>query len=92
MYRLAKTIQRPLPDADDDITHETIHPSVLLNEQNSVRISEHLAKHPGLVAKLLPLEQEIKAFWPTSNTMHTKEEKKEESAGVMLLHMAKLIV
>lgn len=56
IFRLSNTIIRKLPTVTDNITHETVHPSVLLQ------------KYPipfdrALLCELLPLEEELKKKW-----------------------------
>lgn len=66
IFSLAKTIQRKIPTAPDEITHETIHPSVLeqkLLSEIIPELLENVKKNPGLVAPLLPLEEELKRNW-----------------------------
>lgn len=63
IFRLADTITREFPTAPDPVTHETIHPSVLNQDTILPQLKETLAAHPELVAKLLPLEDEVKANW-----------------------------
>jgi len=62
---LAHKKQRCLPAFTDDVTHETIHPSVL--EQESIQPKELqvlVEKNPRLIAKLALLEEELKVNWP----------------------------
>ncbi|OSX67522.1 hypothetical protein POSPLADRAFT_1093649, partial [Postia placenta MAD-698-R-SB12] len=66
IFSLAKTIQRKIPTAPDETTHETIHPSVLeqkLLSEIIPELLENVKKNPGLVAPLLPLEEELKRNW-----------------------------
>ncbi|KAG0708817.1 hypothetical protein DFH29DRAFT_342656 [Suillus ampliporus] len=48
---------RKLPTAPDNITHETIHPSVLRREKP-------ISFNPALLCKLLPFEEELRKTWP----------------------------
>jgi len=64
VFSLAHTIQRqPELLTANDITHETIHSSVL-QQPVFPRLAEELAKHPELVSALMPLEEEMKVNWP----------------------------
>ncbi|KAG6868604.1 hypothetical protein C0993_000630 [Termitomyces sp. T159_Od127] len=66
IFRWSRNIRRPLPTVINDVTCETIHASV--KEQclsRSPELQDVLAKHPGLVMPLLPLEEEVRAIWPT---------------------------
>ncbi|KAH0590787.1 hypothetical protein H2248_000912 [Termitomyces sp. 'cryptogamus'] len=65
IFVLSRTIRRPVPTTSDDVTCETIHASV--KEQclsGYPELQDALAKHPGLVMPLLPLEEEVRAIWP----------------------------
>ncbi|KAJ7487558.1 hypothetical protein B0H11DRAFT_1720990 [Mycena galericulata] len=65
IYTVAKQIQRTLPTQTNNVTHETIHSSVL--EQRSVyaALGNDLSEHPELIAPLLPLESALRLHWPT---------------------------
>ncbi|KAI0963650.1 hypothetical protein AcW1_000668 [Taiwanofungus camphoratus] len=63
IFSLAQTIQRKIPSATDNITHETIHPSVLRQKILLPELANNLKKNPGLVCQLLPLEEELKFHW-----------------------------
>ena len=60
-YALSEKIVRNLPTATDDVTHETIHSSVL-------RIPPHLKasikNNIVIVARLQAFEEEIRKLWP----------------------------
>ncbi|KAG2154796.1 hypothetical protein DEU56DRAFT_770372 [Suillus clintonianus] len=63
IFVLSGTNVRKLPTVTDNITHETIHPSVL----------QH--KHPiqfdhALLCKLLPFEEELQKAWPYIEGKH----------------------
>jgi hypothetical protein len=67
VFTLATTIQRQLPTSFDPITHETIHPSVLMQSVILPQLADTIAAHPNLVSRLMPLEQQAKKQWsPTS--------------------------
>jgi hypothetical protein len=65
IYLVLTAFPGTLPTETDDVTHETIHLSVL--QQRSLPASLHadLAEHPELVAPLLPLEEALRRHWPT---------------------------
>ena len=64
IFILANTVKRPLPsEANDPITHESIHSSVLHQRPLSPILSGILASHPKIVSSLLPFEEEMKAKW-----------------------------
>ncbi|KZT02647.1 uncharacterized protein LAESUDRAFT_729887 [Laetiporus sulphureus 93-53] len=66
IFHLAKTIQRELPTAMNDVTHETVHPSVLTRIEPIPELLENIKKDPKLVCSLLPLEEELKKNWRVS--------------------------
>ncbi|KAI0068241.1 hypothetical protein BV25DRAFT_1793249 [Artomyces pyxidatus] len=63
IFALADTIRRQLPTHLDPVTHEMIHPSVLKQDTVLPQLQFILKDHPDLVAKLLPLEEEVKVNW-----------------------------
>uniref|UniRef100_A0A0W0F5N8 T6SS Phospholipase effector Tle1-like catalytic domain-containing protein n=1 Tax=Moniliophthora roreri TaxID=221103 RepID=A0A0W0F5N8_MONRR len=64
IFSLSITTQRTLPTSENDVTHESIHPSVLEQPALDPAIQYLVDEHPELIAKLLPLEEEMKAQWP----------------------------
>lgn len=80
VYSLAKTIQRKLPTVTDDITHETVHPSVLEQPHMLPELAENIERNPRLVSSLLPLEEELKRRW----TVSPGNERAQARAGVYL--------
>ncbi|KAJ6621699.1 hypothetical protein B0H10DRAFT_970376 [Mycena sp. CBHHK59/15] len=64
IFSLAHQIQRTLPTATDDVTHETIHESVLRQPSLQASLGIDLADHPQLVAPLTPLEEALRHHWP----------------------------
>ncbi|KAG1862235.1 hypothetical protein F4604DRAFT_2031375 [Suillus subluteus] len=67
VYVLSKEYVRKLPTVTDDITHETIHPSVLRQKQS-------ISFDPTLVCKLLPLEEELQKKWPYIEGKHLEHQ------------------
>ncbi|KAI0322651.1 hypothetical protein OF83DRAFT_1167349 [Amylostereum chailletii] len=63
IFVLADKIKRPLPTEYSLITHEMIHSSVQCQDTVSQHVKDLLARHPELVAPLLPLEEEAKVNW-----------------------------
>ncbi|KAG5647946.1 hypothetical protein DXG03_006980 [Asterophora parasitica] len=64
IFALARNIKRPIPKCPNDVTRETVHASVLEQEDLNPHLVDTLAKHPELIMPLLPLEEEIKLNWP----------------------------
>ncbi|KAF9237321.1 hypothetical protein BU15DRAFT_48796, partial [Melanogaster broomeanus] len=64
IFVLAAEYTRQLPTKTDDITHETIHPSVLQQDNIATKLREIIQKNPSLVCDLLPLEEEMRKNWP----------------------------
>ncbi|KAG1825887.1 uncharacterized protein BJ212DRAFT_1316763 [Suillus subaureus] len=63
IFALSKEHVRTLPTVTNNITHETIHPSVLRQKQS-------ISFDPALVCKLLPLEEELQKKWPYIEGKH----------------------
>lgn len=63
IFALSETNIRKLPTITDNITHETIHPSVL-------RQKPLISFDPALLCKLLPLEKELEKKWPYTQGKH----------------------
>lgn len=55
---------RQVPAKTDNITHETVHPSVLEQDQIENQLREDILKNSFPVCGLLPLEEELKRNWP----------------------------
>ncbi|KAH0838273.1 hypothetical protein J3R83DRAFT_6529 [Lanmaoa asiatica] len=64
IFALALENTRQLPIKTDDVTHETIHPSVLEQDNIAPQLRASIQKDPLLVCSLLPLEEEMKKSWP----------------------------
>ena len=64
IFSLAHTITRQFPTDFNETTRETIHASVLEQEKINPLLASVIAKHPELVTKLMPLEEELKLNWP----------------------------
>lgn len=65
IFALALENTRQLPVKTDDVTHETIHPSVLeRGDHTSPQLGECIQNNPSLLCSLLPLEEEMKKSWP----------------------------
>ncbi|KAG2150049.1 hypothetical protein BD769DRAFT_1410224 [Suillus cothurnatus] len=67
IFVLSKECNRRLPTVKDDITHETIHPSVL-------RQKHLISFDPALVCKLLPLEEELHKKWSYIEGKHDEHQ------------------
>ncbi|KAL6309914.1 hypothetical protein BKA93DRAFT_842602 [Sparassis latifolia] len=64
IFRLADTIQRTLPTSTNEVTHETIHPSVLRQKDLYPALTNDLEKNfLRIVSSLLPLEEEVRSKW-----------------------------
>lgn len=53
-----------MPTVTDNITHQTVHPSVLQQAVILPALKVNLDKNPSLMWNLLPLEEEQKRLWP----------------------------
>ncbi|KAJ7783742.1 hypothetical protein DFH07DRAFT_726840 [Mycena maculata] len=65
IYEVAKKIQRTLPMETNNVTHETIHCSVLEQKSVTPALGTDLHEHPELIVPLLPLEDALRRAWPT---------------------------
>jgi len=64
IFFLSHGMHRQLPKTTDNITHETIHSSVLEQiDMQDPTLKKAVTKHPNLVEKLLPLEEDMKSKW-----------------------------
>ncbi|KAJ7125623.1 hypothetical protein C8R43DRAFT_712084 [Mycena crocata] len=63
IFALAHQIQRTLPTDTNNVTHESIHPSVLHQGSVYATLGVQLSEHPNLVAPLLPLEENLRRHW-----------------------------
>lgn len=57
-------MRRQPPTSYNPITHESIHPSVLMQGVISPQLTNTLAAHSDLVCQLMPLEEQAKQHWP----------------------------
>ena len=57
------TIKRTLPTVTDNVTYETIHPSVLQQHKLLSYVSDDLKQHASLVGSLSALEERVKSEW-----------------------------
>ncbi|KAJ7900304.1 hypothetical protein B0H14DRAFT_1559495 [Mycena olivaceomarginata] len=64
MFVVAHQIQRPLPTETNNVTHETIHASVLHQRSLVEALDSVVSQNPRLVAPLLPLEDALRNHWP----------------------------
>ncbi|KAI0788471.1 hypothetical protein C8Q75DRAFT_234182 [Abortiporus biennis] len=78
VYTIADKIQRTLPTVTDDVTHETVHASVLQQPQLNPTLQDNIKKNPLLVTPLLPLEEEIRNRWKVNPAKAQKSQKESE--------------
>lgn len=64
IFMLAEEHVRNLPTKTDDLTHETVHPSVLEQVRLVPQLVQCIQENPSLVCQLLPLEEEMQKNWP----------------------------
>lgn len=73
---LSDVMQRQPPTSSNPITHESIHPSVLMQDAISPQLTNTLATHPDLVCQLMPLEEQAKQHWtyvPGRNSLNSSD-------------------
>lgn len=63
IYRLTWPIHRRIPTSTNNITHETIHPSVRQQKNLLQSIKDDIEKNPNLVCSLTDLEDRVKSHW-----------------------------
>ena len=63
IYSIAESIQRTVPTSTNEITHETIHPSVLNQKSLAPEVTQAIGAHPSIVCGLSELEQIVKDNW-----------------------------
>lgn len=64
IFMFSDVMRRQPPTSYNPITHESIHPSVLMQGVISPQLTNTLATHPDLVCQLMPLEEQAKQHWP----------------------------
>lgn len=64
IFTLADKITRQLPTVTDNVTHETIHPSVLNQAHVLPQLKTDIDNNPALVCGLLPAEEDLRKNWP----------------------------
>jgi len=64
IFMLAEEHVRNLPTKTNDLTHETVHPSVLEQVRLVPQLAKCIQENPPLVCQLLPLEEEMQKNWP----------------------------
>ena len=63
IYSVAESTQRPVPTSTNDVTRETIHPSVLKQKSLSLEVSQAIQGNPSIVPPLSDMEQLVKDHW-----------------------------
>ncbi|GAA5981308.1 hypothetical protein JCM11641_005639 [Rhodosporidiobolus odoratus] len=67
-FRLMAAVDRQIPNKLDPSTNQYFHPSILSQPSSHLRDDlKPLLKNTSLFAKLGPLEQRLKDFWPQPN-------------------------
>ncbi|KAF8523076.1 hypothetical protein BU17DRAFT_43975 [Hysterangium stoloniferum] len=64
IFKLAYEIHRTLPTETDEITNETVHPSVLAQTIKIPQLMVNVKANPALLVELRELEDIIKKDWP----------------------------
>ena len=72
VFVLADSVHRQPPTSFDPITHESIHPSVLMQGVIPLQLANTLTTHPELICQLMPLEQQAKQQWPYVPGNHSR--------------------
>lgn len=73
VFMLSDVLKRHPPKSSNPTTHETIHPSVLMQDAISPQLTNTLSTHPDLICQLMPLEEQAKQHWtfvPGKNSLN----------------------
>ena len=63
IYAIAERIQRTIPVQINDVTHETIHPSVLCQKVVHPEVTQAVRNCPQLIWQLHPHEEVVREHW-----------------------------
>jgi len=63
IYTLANRIHRNVMTVTDEVTKESVHASALQQSDLDKTLVKFLRENPDRIAKLLPLEEQVKAKW-----------------------------
>ncbi|RPD55809.1 hypothetical protein L227DRAFT_614943 [Lentinus tigrinus ALCF2SS1-6] len=63
IYKVAKVSRRQPPSETDEVTHETIHPSVMAQPNLSTEVKHAVDSNPSILHQLLPWEIKVKEVW-----------------------------
>jgi len=92
IFQLGQKLDREVPTATDDITHEYIHPSVKNQSTAIIEVEENITKNPSLMVSLFPLEEDFRNRWPYvpgQNPPDDLEQEKEDYEGKSLFRTLK---
>ena len=96
IYAVAERIQRAIPTTINDVTHETIHPSVLCQQQQHPEIVQAVQTTPALVWRLLPHEEAVRENWRVKRAPTDSAAEKDDGGALKdisrILHVAKTAV
>jgi hypothetical protein len=83
---MSEKITRQLPTSTNDVTHETIHPSVLKQKQILPQLKANIDKNPALITGILPFEEDVKKHWPYIPGKHPPRDIKTEEKPDNAMH------
>ncbi|TDL28633.1 hypothetical protein BD410DRAFT_711420 [Rickenella mellea] len=95
IYKFSTQIHRQLPTTTNEITHETIHSSVVNQQAPSPNLEKSINGHPNLLVGLHSLEELIKSSWKVDHAPRDTSKSsiagastgtKEDGSGHNLLH------
>ncbi|EKM61098.1 uncharacterized protein PHACADRAFT_247474 [Phanerochaete carnosa HHB-10118-sp] len=93
IYSVADRIQRTIPTGINDVTHETIHPSVLCQKIPRPDVLQAVQNVPALLWRLLPYEEAVRAHWHVMRAQTDAKTEKDDSSALKdighILHAAK---
>lgn len=88
IYSIAESIQRTVPTITNNVTHETIHPSVLKQKNVCAEVQKAIQANAALVCGLAPLEEVVRDNWRVRKSSGT-ETLKDEGHKDNVVHAAK---
>ena len=93
IYKIAKVSRRDPPSETNEVTHETIHPSVMAQLNLRPEVKSRVLDNPSILHQLLPWEIKVKDAWDAklqskSYRPHILADVQHHHHGSNLIHMA----
>jgi uncharacterized protein (DUF2235 family) len=81
IFSFASEVTRQVPASTDDVTHETIHSSVLQQGYILPQLQANITNNPSLVIGIMAQEEELKKTWPYVPGKHPPTDIKTTEEG-----------